>query len=115
MSAGLLGQQAITVQESQLGGRRLVGTSKGGMCFEYLTLTFFLPMTPSFLLAEVCLGFWQVYLPNIEENITKGLSSVNLFFGDLGKSEKRGMIGGEKRGVSPQDGCDGRMTLEFFV
>jgi len=49
MSAGPLGQQAITVQESQLGGRRFAGTFKGGMCLEYLTLTFFLPMIASLL------------------------------------------------------------------
>ncbi len=44
MSAGPLGQHAITVQESQLGDRRFAGTFKAGMCFEYFTLLVFLAM-----------------------------------------------------------------------
>jgi len=44
MSAGPLGQHAITVQESQLGARRFAGTSKAGMCFEYFTLLLFFAM-----------------------------------------------------------------------
>jgi hypothetical protein len=47
MSDGPLGQQAMTVQESQLGGRRLAGTFIAGMCFEYFTFTSFLGMVSS--------------------------------------------------------------------
>jgi hypothetical protein len=50
MSSGPFGQQAITVQESQLGGLRFAGTFMAGMCFEYLTFAFFLTMASSFLL-----------------------------------------------------------------
>jgi hypothetical protein len=50
MSSGPFGQQAITVQESQLGGLRFAGTFMAGMCFEYLILAPFLIMASSFLL-----------------------------------------------------------------
>jgi hypothetical protein len=50
MSSGPFGQQAITVQESQLGGLRFAGTFMAGMCFEYLILALFLIMASSFLL-----------------------------------------------------------------
>jgi hypothetical protein len=54
MSSGPFGQQAITVQESQLGGLRFAGTLRAGMCFEYLILALFLTMASSFLLI-----FWK--------------------------------------------------------
>jgi hypothetical protein len=50
ISSGPLGQQAITVQESQLGGRRFAGTFMAGMCFEYLIFVLFLIMASPFLL-----------------------------------------------------------------
>jgi len=53
MSSGPFGQQAITVQESQLGGWRFSGTFKAGMCFEYLIFTFFFFMVSPFFRPRV--------------------------------------------------------------